>query len=104
MKTEPTSVLNGRFPEINTTEPNSPSTSTQAISVPATAFTTATASAISSVSSSAATASRELTACQKPEKPCFVDCATTAASGSSTITLSQATDAPSSSGGRLIDA
>src|SRR5688572_1740961 len=70
---------------------NSSRTSTQAISVPVTTFTTTTASETSTVSFSAATASGPLTASQKPVRPASNERTTTAASGMSTIRLSHAT-------------
>src|SRR5690348_16181999 len=82
---------------------NSSRTSTQASNVPVTALTAETAIATRMVNLNAATASGDETAFQKPESPLSVLVATSAASGSSTITLSHATAIPSS-GGRLIDA
>ena len=61
-------------------------TSTQAISVPKTALTSATIPAIASVSFSAATPSGLETASQKLRAPSFVDAQTSAAIGSATIT------------------
>src|SRR4051812_9763616 len=75
-------------------------TNTQAISVPVTAFATATAIETNRVNLSAATASRPEMAVQKPLNPLSVLLAISAASGSSTITLSQAIEMPSS-GGRI---
>src|SRR3954454_18235075 len=72
-------------------------TSTHATSVPATAFTAATAIERSSVSFSAATAWRPETASQKAPSPPSVDRATTAASGIRTITLSHSVATPSAS-------
>ena len=69
-------------------------TSTHAISVPATALMAAVASEISSVKRSALTAWRGLTACQNASRPPSSERATTAASGSRTMTLSHSIDAP----------
>src|SRR5881396_1087046 len=69
-------------------------TSTQAISVPKTALIAATRSADSTVSFSAATDCLLETVSQKCAMPPSVDFATTAASGSSTMMLSQAVAIP----------
>src|SRR3954468_20590560 len=69
-------------------------TSTHAIAVPMTALMAATSSEATTVSSSALTAWRLDTACQKPLQPSSVDFATTAASGTSTIRLSQSVPRP----------
>ena len=55
--------------------------------VPRTAFVRAASAEATSVSFSAATASGVETACQKPDQPCFLDCQTSAAIGSATITI-----------------
>src|SRR3954468_11400084 len=72
-------------------------TSTQATSVPATALIAATAIESVSVRRSADTAWRPDTAVQKPSRPASVERATTAASGISTMTLSQTVATPSDS-------
>src|SRR5215216_6126256 len=79
---------------------NSSRTSTQAISVPAAALTSATAIDMPIVSLNAETAWFELIAFQKPSRPRSVERATTAAKGSSTTTLSHATETQTSTGGR----
>ncbi len=66
---------------------NSSRTSTQAMIVPSTAFTTTTISEVTSVSFSAAHAWGLDTDVQKPSQPFSVDLATTAASGIRAITL-----------------
>src|SRR3954466_8092090 len=73
---------------------NSSRTSTQATTVPKTALIAATTSAVSSVSSSALTDWRLETVSQKCAIPPSVDFATTAASGRSTIRLSQTVATP----------
>src|SRR5204862_4094860 len=75
-------------------------TSTHAISVPVTALTAATAIDTSTVNLIAATASLLETAFQKPSSPLSVLADTSAASGSSTITLSQTSEMPTSGGRR----
>src|SRR5436190_5540144 len=77
---------------------NSSRTSTHAISVPVTALTPAIAIDTSSVNLSAATASLLETAFQNPSSPLSVPAATSAASGSRTITLSQASEIESRGG------
>src|SRR3954462_5493285 len=72
-------------------------TSTQAISVPAAAFTAATASDAASVSFSAATAAGAVTASQNAARPPSSERATTAASGSTTMRLSQTVAIPAPS-------
>src|SRR4051812_29145589 len=73
---------------------NSSRTRTQATTVPNTALIAATTSAVSSVSSSALTDWRLETVSQKCAMPPSVDFATTAASGRSTIRLSQTVATP----------
>src|SRR5581483_12112349 len=70
-------------------------TSTQAISVPKTALTSATTAAITSVSFSAATPSALETAAQKPEAPSSLDAQTSAAIGSATISERKPVTKPS---------
>ena len=60
-------------------------TSTQAVIVPSTALSSATAIEVQSVSFSAATASGLVTTSQNPSQPPFVDSNTSAAIGSPTI-------------------
>src|SRR3954454_10836096 len=75
-------------------------TSTHAISVPITTLMSVTITDTPTVSSSAATACRLLMSCQNWLSPPSNALSTTAASGSSTITLSQTTAIPPASGGR----
>src|SRR4051812_20605593 len=70
--------------------------------VPVTTLIAATAIDTSSVNLNVATASRLETAFQNPSSPLSVLLATSAASGSSTMTLSQTTETPRSGG--LVDA
>src|SRR3954453_3150338 len=75
------------------------------MSVPVTALTAATATETSSVNLKAATASRLETVFQNPSRPRSVLLATSAASGSRTITLSHTSETPRSGGRtRLTDA
>src|SRR5215218_321938 len=76
---------------------NSSRTSTQAISVPAAALIAATTSETRRVNRSADTACRLDTDDQKASRPPSVERTTTAASGSTTITLSQTVTTPSAS-------
>src|SRR4051794_4416162 len=73
---------------------NSSRTSTQAISVPATALTVTTINEAINVSSSAETACGLDTAFQNPSSPLSVERAATAASGMSAITLRYAMTTP----------
>src|SRR5437763_7265693 len=79
---------------------NSSRTSTHAISVPITTLIRVTTTDTPTVSSSAARACGEVTSLQNWLSPPSSDFCTTAASGSSTITLSQTTAIPPTSGGR----
>src|SRR5919106_563644 len=74
---------------------NSSRTSTQATSVPATAFTTTTRSDAPNVSVSAATAEGDVTSSQNAPSPPSSDAATTAAIGSRTIRPRYAVESPS---------
>ena len=78
---------NGRSTSASTTPmPGKRSrTSTQAISVPMTAFTTVAIPAAASVSSSAETLAGLETTVQNPEKPPALTCTSSAASGSRTM-------------------
>src|SRR5947207_1849455 len=75
-------------------------TSTQAIAVPATAFTAATISDTTNVSFSAATASLPVTAVQNASNPFWNAFDATAASGSSTTRLRYAVATPTTRAGR----
>src|SRR5437764_1425368 len=79
---------------------NSSRTSTHAISVPITTLIRVTTTDTPTVSSSAARACGEVTSLQNWLSPPSSDFCTTAASGSSTITLSQTTAIPPTNGGR----
>ncbi len=68
--------------------------STQATSSPNTALTTVTPSEIVSVTLKDSSAALEVTVAQKSCQPPLADCHTIAASGSSTMTLSQIDAAP----------
>src|SRR5579885_1745183 len=71
--------------------------STHAVIVPSSAFVSAASAATASVSFSAATASGDETAAQKPEPPPFVDDQTSAAIGSATTTDRNAPTKPTAS-------
>ena len=73
---------------------NSSRTSTQAISVPITALTSATTTEISTVTFSAASALGAVTASHQPARPSSNDLTVRAASGSSTMTLSHRVTMP----------
>src|SRR5215210_2198053 len=70
-------------------------TSTQAVTVPSTAFRRATAIEVQSVSFNAATASGLDTACQNADHPPSVDANTRAAIGSATISVRYVVTKPS---------